>query len=78
MRWLMELLPGIFAVGAVYESAGMIEGDPISSVYEYFVQVEQLIYRESLSRRRCDSGAGYFRRLLPTLSRLSDHSRVDR
>ncbi len=40
-------LPGVFAVGAVYESAGVIEGDPVSPVQEYIIQLEQLIYRES-------------------------------
>lgn len=39
-------LPGVFAVGAVYESAGVIEGEPVSPVHEYIFQFEQLIYRE--------------------------------
>ena len=39
-------LPGVFAVGAVYESAGEIDGQPVSSVHEYVLQIEQLVYRE--------------------------------
>jgi porin len=39
-------LPGIVAIGAVYESAGMIDGQQVSPVHEYFFQFEQFLYRE--------------------------------
>ena len=58
-------LPGVFAIGAVYESAGVIDGAPVSPVHEYILQVEQLIYREHV----CDDEiqglsvfAGYYPR----------------
>ncbi|MEM9657281.1 MAG: carbohydrate porin [Planctomycetota bacterium] len=38
--------PGTLAVGAVYESAGVIGGEPVSAIHEYVLQIEQLIYRE--------------------------------
>jgi porin len=53
-------LPGVFAVGAVYESAGVIEGDPVSPVQEYIVQLEQLIYRESHGDDDAIQGLGAF------------------
>jgi porin len=53
-------LPGVFAVGAVYESAGVIEGNPVSSVYEYTVQFEQLVYRESGGDDGNTQGLGVF------------------
>ena len=39
-------LPGIFAVGAVYESGGTIDGAGVPPVHEYIFQIEQAIYRE--------------------------------
>ena len=39
-------LPGLLAVGAVYESAGELSGEPISAVHEYIVQLEQHLFRE--------------------------------
>ena len=39
--------PGIFAVGALYESAGVLDGQSVSSVREYYLQWEQSLYRES-------------------------------
>ena len=53
-------LPGVFAVGAVYESAGVIEGDSVSPVQEYIVQLEQLIYRESHGDDDAIQGLGVF------------------
>ncbi len=53
-------LPGIFAVGAVYESAGVIDGAPLSPVYEYIIQQEQLIYREDDGNDDTVQGLGIF------------------
>jgi porin len=39
-------LPGVLAIGAIYESAGRIGGQPVSAVHEYIVQFEQVIVRE--------------------------------
>jgi carbohydrate-selective porin OprB len=39
-------LLGIFAVGAVYESAGVLDGQTVSPVREYFIQWEQTVFRE--------------------------------
>lgn len=39
-------LPGVFALGAVYESSGEVDRQPISAVQEYYLQLEQHIYRE--------------------------------
>jgi len=40
-----ERLPGILAVGAIYEDGGLIDGQPVSAVHEYIVQCEQVVYR---------------------------------
>jgi len=53
-------LPGVFAVGAVYESAGAIEGEPVSPVHEYILQFEQLIYRECVCDDDEIQGLGIF------------------
>jgi porin len=39
-------LPGVFVLGAVYESSGEVDGVPLSAVQEYILQLEQHIYRE--------------------------------
>ena len=54
------VLPGVFAVGAVYESAGVIEGDHVSPVQEYIIQAEQVIYRERHSDDDAIQGLGVF------------------
>jgi carbohydrate-selective porin OprB len=53
-------LPGTFAVGAVYESAGVIAGKPVSAVREYVLQVEQMVYRESVDGNEGIQGLGLF------------------
>jgi len=53
-------LPGVFAVGAVYESAGVIEGVPVSPIHEYIIQLEQLIYREGYGNDDAIQGPGVF------------------
>ncbi|XZE18207.1 carbohydrate porin [Pirellulaceae bacterium SH449] len=59
--WLAgDELPGIFAIGAVYESAGVIDGQSVSPVHEYFVQFEQLIYRECPWDNECRQGLALF------------------
>ena len=50
-------LPGVLAVGAVYESEGEFEGTLISAVQEYYVQLEQALTREAGSG---DQGLGVF------------------
>ena len=54
------ILPGVFARGAVYESAGVIEGDPVSPVHAYIFQFEQLIYRECVCDDDEIQGLGIF------------------
>lgn len=53
-------LPGVFAIGAVYESAGEIDGERISPVHEYIVQLEQCIYREPGGGTATEQGASIF------------------
>jgi len=59
-------LPGVFAIGAVYESAGEIDGQRVSPVHEYILQIEQLVYREQECCRNDPQGlaifAGYYPR----------------
>lgn len=58
--------PGIVAIGAVYESEGIIDGQPVSPVHEYFIQCEQVIFRESCCDNEPEQGmavfAGYYPR----------------
>jgi porin len=60
-------LPGIFAVGALYESDGEVDGEPVSAVREYFIQGEQSLYRESPEEEANNQGlavfAGYYPRI---------------
>jgi porin len=42
-----DRLPGIFAVGALYESEGVLDGEYVSAVREYYFQWEQSLYSES-------------------------------
>jgi porin len=53
-------LPGIVAIGAVYESAGMIDGQQVSPVHEYFFQFEQFLYRECPGKQECKQGLAVF------------------
>lgn len=61
-----ELFPGVIAVGALYESAGVLDGQSVSAVREYFVQWEQSLYRERPWDEDCNQGlaafAGYYPR----------------
>jgi porin len=61
-----DTLPGTLTLGAAYESAGELSGQPISPVQEYIVQFEQLIYRECSCDDRDPQGlaifAGYYPR----------------
>ncbi len=52
--------PGTIAVGAVYESAGEIAGEPVSAVHEYNLQIEQLIFRETSDTDDVIQGLGIF------------------
>jgi carbohydrate-selective porin OprB len=54
------MLPGTIAVGAVYESEGVIDGAPVSSVYEYYIQTEQFIFREDDGDDDVIQGLGVF------------------
>jgi len=53
-------LPGILAFGAAYESEGVIDDAPVSSVSEYILQLEQLVYREVQSDDDAIQGLGLF------------------
>jgi porin len=53
-------LPGIVAIGADYESAGMIDGQQVSPVHEYFFQFEQFLYRECPCEEECKQGLAVF------------------
>lgn len=53
-------LPGVIAVGAVYESDGIVDGVPISEIQEYYVQCEQWLWREETSQAHTMQGLGTF------------------
>jgi porin len=53
-------LPGIVAVGALYESAGMIDGQQVSPVHEYYVQFEQFLHRECPCEEESGQGLAMF------------------
>lgn len=63
---IQDRFPGIFAVGALYESAGVLEGEFVSAVREYYLQWEQRLYQESPWDADCYQGmaafAGYYPR----------------
>jgi len=65
--FLQSALPGIVAVGALYESEGQIDGQPVSPVREYYFQWEQAVYREAPWDQESDQGiavfAGYYPRI---------------
>ena len=69
-------LPGTFALGAVYESSGVIAGEPVSAVHEYILQLEQLIFRESLDEDDVIQGLGLFAGYYPRFlgSQIVDES----
>lgn len=54
------MFPGVAALGAVYESAGELDGEPISAVQEYYVQLEQWLVRETPSEEDAIEGLGVF------------------
>jgi len=60
-------LPGIVAVGALYESEGELDGQPVSAVREYFFQWEQAVFRENHGDEDSQQGltlfAGYYPRI---------------
>lgn len=58
-------LPGIFAIGAVYESAGTIDGEPVSPVHEYIFQIEQAVFRENRCDRHDRQGLAVFAAYYP-------------
>ena len=53
-------LPGVIAVGAVYESDGVLDGTPISEIQEYYVQFEQWLMLENAARVEALQGLGAF------------------
>jgi porin len=61
-------LPGILDVGAVRESGEVLDGRPISPVYEYIFQFEQAIYREPGSEVGSDQGWSIFAGFYPRFS----------
>lgn len=58
--WLGTGLPGVFSIGALYESEGELEGELVSPVREYYVQWEQMLYRPGLSDQAGDQGLAAF------------------
>jgi porin len=60
-------LPGIVAIGALYESEGELDGQPVSAVREYFFQWEQAVFRENPGDEESQQGltlfAGYYPRI---------------
>ena len=64
---LFDRLPGVLAVGAVYESAGELLGRPISPVHEYILQIEQQIYREHSNDEDDSQGLAIFAGILPSI-----------
>jgi carbohydrate-selective porin OprB len=53
-------LPGVFSIGALYESEGELEGELVSPVREYYVQWEQTLYRPAFSDHAQDQGLAAF------------------
>jgi porin len=53
-------LPGAFAVGAVYESSGEVDGTTISPVQEYYLQLEQQLSRECSCDEEDRQGLAFF------------------
>ncbi len=60
-------LPGVVAIGAVYESDGQIDGAPISAVQEYYVQLEQWIITEGPHADGVVQGLGLFAGYYPRI-----------
>ncbi len=60
-------LPGVVAIGAVYESAGQIEGVPISAVQEYYVQLEQWVIMKDSRVDDVVQGLGLFAGYYPRI-----------
>lgn len=61
-----DALPGVLTVAVTYESAGELNGNPISAVHEYSIQLEQSLYREGWDdeddRQGLTMFAGYYPR----------------
>jgi carbohydrate-selective porin OprB len=61
-----QSLPGIVAIGALYESEGEIAGEAVSAVREYYIQAEQVLYKpypsDDASREGLAFFAGYYPR----------------
>ena len=68
-----ETLPGTFAVGAVYESAGVIEGDAGVAGSRIQLATRTTHLPGNRRRGRRDPGARHLRWLLPALPGLSDY-----
>lgn len=61
-------LLGVFSLGALYESDGEIDGQPVSAVREYYLQWEQKIYRESIADEQREQGLAVFAGYYPRIS----------
>lgn len=53
-------LPGIVAIGALYESEGEIQGEPVSAVREYYLQAEQVLYKPYPFDDASNEGLAFF------------------
>ena len=55
-----QSLPGTVAIGALYESEGQINGQPVTAVREYYLQGEQVLYKPYPSDDASDQGLAVF------------------
>ena len=60
-----DRLPGIIDLGIGYLSGGNVSGEDVSSGYGYYVQIEQLIYRENPHDDDVTQGLGVFASYFP-------------
>jgi len=69
-------LPGLAVVGAVYESAGELSGEPISPVHEYILQLEQHLFHECPAGEDDGQGLAAFAGYYPRFpgSRITEES----
>ena len=55
-----QSLPGTVAIGALYESEGQINGQPVTAVREYYLQGEQVLYKPYPSDDASNQGLAVF------------------
>ncbi len=65
---LESQLPGIFTIGATYETPGIDPAGTIPNSFGYYIQFEQLLYREAGSEKNSPQGLFFFAQHFPTSS----------